>query len=369
MKKKITSILVILLSCFTLTSCSSFVGDGQNEVTIASIETVTLSDGNIKMIITYTDVDRSPDEFILPKGTDGNGIKTILSTTTDDGKTNILKIFFTDEEMEPIEFRVNNGTSVSGVESVVNEETGDVSLIVKYNDGTTSEPILLPRGKDGEDGNSFTGYEIVENEDKSLTINFHFNKTEDVVITIPAPQKGDKGNGIRSIIASETNTEYILTINYDNDTSEEVSFTKPKTPNTWLNGSSVPTSSLGNNGDYYFDIYHNNIYIKENGAWSLLIEFDSSEETYTIQFNLNDSDDAPAKLPSGTYKKYYIKRGTYFQSIENNYGGTQIPIPSREGYKFVGWYRVPEPTVINSPFTDLTPVFSDLILYAVWELE
>lgn len=39
---------------------------------------------------------------------------------------------------------------------------------------------------------------------------------------------------------------------------------------TWLSGSSVPASSLGNNGDYYLDVANHDIYNKASGAWTKL---------------------------------------------------------------------------------------------------
>lgn len=35
----------------------------------------------------------------------------------------------------------------------------------------------------------------------------------------------------------------------------------------WLNGSGVPSDSLGNNGSYYLDIDTGDVYFKEGGTW------------------------------------------------------------------------------------------------------
>ena len=37
---------------------------------------------------------------------------------------------------------------------------------------------------------------------------------------------------------------------------------------TWHNGTGVPDSSLGGNGDYYIDNDTGTVYVKEGGAWS-----------------------------------------------------------------------------------------------------
>jgi uncharacterized repeat protein (TIGR02543 family) len=68
-------------------------------------------------------------------------------------------------------------------------------------------------------------------------------------------------------------------------------------------------------------------------------------------------------MPSAN-KVYRVERGSYFSADGNG----DIPIPTRPGYKFMGWYtkRSVNPATM-SPFTDFTPVFSDLTLYAIWE--
>ena len=82
-----------------------------------------------------------------------------------------------------------------------------------------------------------------------------------------------------------------------------------------------------------------------------------------MKFDLNDSADAPASMPLGTLFTYEIVGGNYFKA-----SGYEIPVPTREGYIFAGWYTVKIPTDVNGALTDLTAVFSDLTLYAKWEL-
>ena len=47
----------------------------------------------------------------------------------------------------------------------------------------------------------------------------------------------------------------------------------------------------------------------------------------------------------------------------------KLPIPTREGYKFDGWYLVEDAGVNNGKFTDMTIVIKDIILYAKWIVE
>ena len=68
-------------------------------------------------------------------------------------------------------------------------------------------------------------------------------------------------------------------------------------------------------------------------------------------------------MPSGSNLTYAVTRNTYF--TDNGYDA--IPVPTRAGYKFVGWYRSRTVTATSGAFTDLTPILSDLTLYAQWE--
>jgi uncharacterized repeat protein (TIGR02543 family) len=65
----------------------------------------------------------------------------------------------------------------------------------------------------------------------------------------------------------------------------------------------------------------------------------------------------------GSYLSYKVIRNTYF--TDNGYDA--IPIPTREGYKFLGWYKTRTINATSSAFTDFTPILSNLNLYACWE--
>ena len=79
-----------------------------------------------------------------------------------------------------------------------------------------------------------------------------------------------------------------------------------------------------------------------------------------------EAQEAYAVLSDESKRKQYDQFGhSAFQN--NGYG--EIPIPTREGYVFVGWYRTKTITSINSAFTDFTIVLTDLELYAIWEPE
>ena len=105
------------------------------------------------------------------------------------------------------------------------------------------------------------------------------------------------------------------------------------------------------------------IYVKQSGVWVLIVSFDNNIETHSVIFQLNDSLDEPANMPSGSLMAYQIPHGSYFAAQE----GYSIPIPTRNGYDFVGWYTTKTITPTSGKFTDLTPVMADLTLYAIWE--
>ena len=363
MKKiKIFLILILSLSCF-LTSCGSFFGDEDEALQIYSIESELQQDGTTKITITYSNEDKAPDVFFIPqgeKGQDGvigNGIKTIKYEPSEDGMSTKLIVEYTDSEVENTEFVIPNGVSVTGVEYKLDPATKNTLMYLTYSNGEKSKAITILKGSDG---NGISSYELIQNEDGSQTLVFSFTQSDDVKITIPAPIKG---NGIDSIISKEDKTHYILQINYENGVVEEVKFNKPEQPNAWYSGLTRPDESLGKDGDYYFDTQHEEIYLKENGSWILIVEINANEQIFKVKFDVNDSVEEPASMPAGSLNQYLIKRGTVFS--DNGYG--EIPIPTRSGYTFVGWYRSKVVTPINSPFTDMVAVNSDITLYAIWQ--
>lgn len=362
--KKFLIFLVIPLAISLLSSCSFFntVDEGY---LIKSIETFECEDGSTKVTITYDDEDQEPIVFYIPKGVkgedgvEGNGIASIENKGIDStGSYTIMEITYTDTSMESTEFKIPNGVSIRTIESDYNEKTGLVSIVVFLSNGEYMQ-FEVPRGKDGEEGNGINGYTIITNEDKSVEITFSFTKSDPFVITIPAPQKGEEGRGISFIASSETSDQYIITINYTDGTSETLNFNRPADPNTWYTGQGVPDSSYGKNGDYWFDTNGKNIYGKSGGKWVLIHSFSDSGDSYDIEFKLNDSKAYPASMYGETI--YTVDRGSYFAA-----SGYSIPIPTRAGFDFVGWYTTANPGPTNGAFTDLTPVFSDLTLYAKW---
>lgn len=361
MKKKILTFLCFIFMTFGMfTGCSGFIAEDESLI-ITSITSEVLEDGRTMVIITYADEELEPAIFYIPKGDkgetgeEGNGIKEITHEL--DERTNTIKvtITFTDPTIEPITYTLENGVSIKSLEEIVDED-GNVSFVIHFSDGTSSEPVSVPKG---EDGMSIVGYDQYINEDGSISLMFFLSDGSSYVCDIPAPQKGDDGRGIVAIVGTTDELYYYVTFTYSDNTTETIKFDKPE-PATWLTGTGTPGSSLGKNGDFYFDTARKDIYTKIDGVWIKVVDFEDSETRYTVEFDFNADD---AYFPEGYgYSNYYsIKAGNNFASEP-----CLVPIPERPNYTFEGWYTTPNPTVVNGAFTDLTPVSSDLKLYAKW---
>ena len=359
-------LLSILIGSCSLTFSSCF-GFGEEALQINTITTVTLENGDIQVIITYTDEDVKPTTFVVPKGSagedgkDGNGIKEITYSQSEDKQNTIVNIAFTQQGVNPVDVIVPNGVSVTGIDQSFDEETQMTTLIVNFSDGTKSEPILIPKGEKGDDGISVLGIEQKINRDLSVTLTFKMSDENSVEVIIPAPQSGKDGRGIKDIVSIPSGDSYTMVITYDDDTTQKLEFARP---NRWFSEMAKPTITDGIDGDLWYDTAHQIIYIKQNGRWIETMNFNDTQEEiipYTVTFNLNDTLEEPANMPTGTFLEYEINPNMNFYS-----SGYEIPIPTREGYEFAGWYTTKLVTNVNGNFTDLTYVMSNMTLYASW---
>lgn len=345
----------LLIMTLLLTSCGGFFSE--EPLQIASIESEIMYDGSTKITINYTDEGADPDVFYIPRGEDGlvgavgNGIKEFKCERDEDGRQTIVSITFTDESFPPANFEVPDGLSVVGIKDGIDEDSRQRYIEFQYSDGTLSAPIYLPSGIDGV---GIDDLQVnVNEEDKSATMYIKFTDGTEKTIPIPAPQEGI---GISSMVGVEEGQYYYIDIEYTNGDTDQIRFSRGA---SWYSGAYIPQSSFGENGDYFFDTEHEKIYMKTGGDWDVVVDF--KIEKYRVIFDLNDDDDA--SMPTNT-SIFRVERGAYFSADGNG----DIPIPTRDGYVFKGWYTkrvVNEATM--SPFTDFTPVFSDLTLYAIWE--
>ena len=379
MKKIFKGMLLSLLLISSSASLSGCFGFGDEAMEISSITTVTLENGDIQVIITYVDEDTKPTTFVVPKGDsgedgkDGNGIKEITYTQSEDKQTTLVNIAFTQDNVDPVEVKVPNGVSVTGIDQTFDEETQLTTLIVNFSDGTKSDPILIPKGEkgdkgeDGKDGIGIIDIKQKTNEDKSVSLTFTLSNDEVIKVEVPAPQKGDNGKDGREIsaIVSRFDKEldkYVYTVTYNDESTTEFEVERQ---NKWFTEDYKPTNE-GINGDLWYDVNAQIIYIKESNSWKEAINFEIlQQESYTVRFELNDSKKEPGEMPN-TILKYEefdeLEKGTCFASER-----ITVPVPTREGYEFIGWYATKDklnPT--HGAFTDMTPIMSDLTLYARW---
>lgn len=367
MKKFFKAIIFSILMMFTAINLTSCLGFGEEDVLqIENIFTTTLENGDIRITITYTDEDMAPTTFIIPKGAQGeigetgNGIKDVTTTKDENGVT-ILTITYTDEEVEPTVIELKDGLSMTGIESEYDEETKEVTFWVNFSDGTKSDSWVIPAGKDGKDGVSIVDIYYYYEFDGSTTLTIVMSDGNEYEVFIPAPQKGNQGRGIQSIVSVPSGDSYTMIITYTDGDTEELEFARP---NKWFTEGGTPANDEGIDGDLWYDWSHNVIYIKQNGTWLAVLDLMNETNqniTYSVTFDLNDTDGVNASMPSGTQLAYVIPNGQSFYS-----SGYSVPLPTRDGYEFVGWYTVKDPTIVNGMFTDLTTVNKDMTLYASW---
>ena len=165
--------------------------------------------------------------------------------------------------MDPVSFVLQPGKSISDVKFDIDDE-GNTLIIFMDSDGQELPPITVFKGDSGEQGVGIVASIPEYNQDGTTSLFITLSDDTVYNIEIPAPKEG---RGIKSIISEKQGTKVVFTINYSDDTSETIEF---EASPTWTTGNSRPGDDFGYDGDYYFDILHDIIYIKENGIWSLI---------------------------------------------------------------------------------------------------
>lgn len=368
--KTIKKILSLFLLCFLslgIVSCGSFAKDSDEFLKIESFEVKEI-DGENKLVISYVDEEKTDTIIAIPKGEEANGIASVTSTQSDDKKNTIITIKYTKEGIEDSVLIVPNGVSVEKI--YYDTKDGITKMYVSYSNGKVDEfPII--KGEDGKDGVGIKKIEHSVNPDLSVAIKIVYdtNPETNYTLTIPAPQKGEDGKGIEAMGVEDKEDEYIINVTYTDGTNESFPLSKPEI-STWHKVSGKPGDEFGRDGDFAFDESNKVIYSKTGGTWGdPIVDFSTTVVKHKVTFDLNDKNDGgpAAKMPSVNMPLSYTAiKGTYFSTTGNGNPKT-IPLPTRDGYVFKGWYLEPYPTPVNAPFTDLTVIVDDLNLYAVWE--
>lgn len=360
MAKQLLKVITISAMCLgmPLLNACSFFRSGENEaVGIKEILVDYDEDGNAIITINYTDKHKEPVSFTLPKGTDGEigaGIRKVDYEQDEYGATTVT-ISFTKESMDPVSFILAPGKSISDVKFDTDDE-GNTLIIFVDSDGNELSPITVFKGDTGEQGIGIVSVLPDYHADGSITLTITLSDETSYGVEIPAPKEG---RGIKTVVSRKEGTIVYLVITYTDETTEEISF---EASPTWTTGYNRPGDGEGYDGDYCFDVAHDIIYLKENGHWNIAVDFSTNAQEYSVTFDLNDTSSEPASFVSGT-RTYVLNRGETFYS---SFGQNSVPIAFRSGYTFGGWSTSKIPSVTSGYFTDLTPVLSDMTLYAVW---
>ena len=379
---KIKKLCLMTLSLFSLplislTSCTG--GFFKSDVVmIEDIIATTLSDGNIRLTITFTDDSHEPVSVTIPQGKTGNGIESIQQELSADGTYTTVTITYTDDNMDPVSFDIANGVSISSIEQLLDEdgnilidEDGNSTLQIKLSNGEILT-FDIPKGDPGKDGTSISGVTSTIDEETGdivLTITYSDPLQEPSIIRIPAPSNGANGNNLESITFTQEDGMYQITFTLFNGVEETRTTVQFPVPASWYSGSGAPNIS-GVEGDLYFNESNYTIYKYSNGRWVLIADLDNSglTDTHSVSFNLNAEGDESAKFISQDDSLVQtafedIPNGRYFACLDY-----KMPLASRDNYEFMGWYTSPtydNPTI--GMFTDTTPIYQDMILYAHWE--
>ncbi len=363
-KLKINKILLGLclgLSSLTLASCSSFFATNQG-YTIDSITSNVDENGNTNISITFTDESVAPVNVTIPKGV---GIDHIDSSVSDDNTTVNLIIYYSDENVAPttLSLPLIKGEEGRGISDISCEldENGDYNLYFYMSDGTSYGPFLINNGKDGKEivdiettTNDETGFTLV-------TVTFSDGSVDRFEIEL-----GKDGVGIASIVPSEVGNEYILNITFTDGTSTSVRFEKPQATK-WYYGQTIPNPSLGKEGDFYIDQSTRIFYTKTSTGWIQIFSLDENTEPekFTVTFNVNGGEWEwiQSGIPDSDTRTFTFDSGTLI-----NLDNVELQV-KRDGYAFNGWWTDAEINANSGHFTKLTPVLSNLTLYANWTLE
>lgn len=353
--------LTLALTLGGLTSCSSFFNG--SEYTISDVTSKTDIDGNTIVTITFNESGKDPLTFTIPKGMsgkDGVSIKNVVSSIKDNVVT--LTIVYTDASISPtvISIPVIQGEAGKGITNVdiSEDEFGNKVVIFAYNDGTFSDSITIPKGQDGVGINDISTKASSDGTYTEITITFSDPDKKPVTFTV------GNGRGVKSVIFSQeksTITQYALVITYTDDYTETIMIDKP-VATTWHTGTVSPdkNDSLSNavTGDFYLNVSSGYVYqLNAKGVWDILFSMkgDSSteqEKYYTVSF-----DPGEGIWPDATSKYKVVMKNTCIDLVD-------IKKPTKEGFKFSGWYTTLVEDVNAGHFTDLTPVTKDMTLYA-----
>ena len=364
-RKYLISLLMLFSVSFT-SSCSIF---GSEEGMMFEGFTIDNDkDGNTILTLTFTDDDIEPLVITIPKGEKGDegekgpqgvGISTITSSQSEDGLKTLITVTYTDETLEDTTFEVNNGVSVTSIESAINEVNNTTVLTFTLSDGTTKD-IEVRNGKDGVGIKDVT-YAQDPNGDYIVTITY----TDDsipTIITLPY-KNGEDGRGISSVVGLQDGNNYVITIYFNDGTSQQLTPISLPETTKWMSGDGAPGiyyENISNNGDYYFDFTNLIIYQFDGVEFNVVVNLTEDLEPtkkYTVKFDANGGEfvtTIPTSITVIAGRPILMSR---------------IPICKKDGFVFDGYYTTIEgpDNPLSGKLTDLTPIYEDMIFYAHYE--
>lgn len=365
----------LVFGSVSLASCDMFFGSDGTAVLNYEM-TVDETTGDTTVIVSFVDDSMEDLTFTIPADAlDGVGIENIIPTYNAEDSSITLTITYTDSSYQDTVITVpvlkgedgENGVSVTGVE-VGSDENGNTTIQFTYSDETRSELITIPKGIDGVDGVGIADITAqTENGVTTITITYSDPDIEPVFFQI------SDGNGIYNIEYDEqasNEDEYALTITFTNGTTSTILLPRPKSTQ-WYYGPSDPRDDIGNDGDFYLNFGSGEVFVKENDVWRSIFSIQGSGSSasvnrYYVSFVLNDSSESfvdPNPDDNITFSGTSIS-----QRVDEGYVFTldEIPLVSKEGYTFEGWYTTADNNPNAGKLSDITPVFSNLTLYPRW---
>ena len=362
--KKFLLTCTCLASLLGSTSCASFFGGANEGYSIADTKVTTNENGDTIVTLTFNSEEIEPLVFTIPAskdGADGNGIASVTSEIQDQNVILTIKYTDTSKKDTVLSFPLVKGDTGNGIKEVIYGEDEEGNTIFKflYTDGTESEEIKIPKGDNGI-GISNVVNEVLDDGSTHLVITFTNDLYPPVDLTIK------NGVSITDVsFNSELSTDevYVLEISYDDGNKTRVELPRPQT-NVWHNGTTKPSEDIGKVGDYYINMATGEVYTKITDTnWMFMFsikgEGTEAKERFNVFFNLRE-DESYLDMPSGSQVLVVVTEGETVP-LEN------IPVPQKEGYTFIGWYAGEDESNPNvGKFDNLTPVMSNLTLYARW---
>ena len=359
MKRKLLFLLVLVTGLFTLGSCSFFEEDaeGVKDITFSENE-----NGDVVVTITYYDEFESTKEQIIPSGLDGkDGISVSIEVVREKDLYRNKVILNLSDGTQQVMY-VPDGVRI--VDVTTTDFEGANGMILHYSDGSQSDAIRLPKGDTGN-GIDIKKSSWVVNEDGSVDVEIYYTESDDPIsFTIPT---GAKGNGIDSITPFMEEGKYGLVILYTDGDTQTIDFARPA---LWYRGEGAPDGA--NNaeivadavvGDYFFDFFGHKIYVLQavtgvGQIWDLVVDFSKEQDQFVVVFDENLGEDIEHEAEPFT-RRITVRYGEYLL-------GKLYPA-SRDGYTFIGWATSPVVTPTTGFLTELTPITSNLTVYAIWE--